>query len=313
MPRKLISEDFLRPEFLVQLGWLVDDPLKPHQNHHATPVPLSQSRSSPQPNFRALVHKSKDLGFEAILTRFFSSTIDTSRSSSKDVSSAVATTYTLDNSEHFFDSIILSNDEAKVWLESTIVIKDRKAYLVVGYQTLQDASIAQKIEHSHNIGGNAQGPPLAAVTGGIESLAVGDLGDVGLGAHINNAEGIEVSYLAPGERIYAVEYRVVHFKWYRKKDIKLAVLEQKSWWESLIAVRGERKAADDEIKKTIVGARLIDDAFEPLEDNEVREDNDDDLEDLEDLDHDGDEEGRDAFVAVTVGDDTYYLPQSSSA
>jgi hypothetical protein len=172
--------------------------------------------------------------------------------------------------------------------------KGRKAYLVVGYRTLQDAAISRKMEKGCGVGGNIQAPPLAALTGGLDSLIVGDIGDVGLGGNIKKTKGNELSFLAPGERVYGVEYRRLELKWYRRNDIDSARLQSNSIW----TVRGKRSGGT----KNTVEAAFADDVFGTTNTikSEKKQEGDKDAE-IEFVEDD------ESFTTLIVGADKYVV------
>ncbi len=280
--------------FHVDLGWLVNGTLKPHESYYATPIPSSQVRSSPQLDFKNLIDAATEFSEEANLTHFLSFKVETSNSSTKEMSSAIANTHTLDKSESFMDTAVLLGRAAKKWLERTIFVERTKG--LPGCRVSISSGCYNSAQERHESQRRRQysGAPLAAVTEGLESLAIGDIRDLGVQGDVRKTRGNEISFLAPGGRVYGVEYRRVEFYWYRREDIDVATLEQKSRWE-LTGGSRDLRAEDD--TETIVEAHLTEDLFERanglgLEKEQEAGDND---------------EEEVSYVTLTLGADKYFL------
>jgi hypothetical protein len=102
-----------------------------------------------------------------------------------------------------------------------------------------------------------QAPPLAPLTGGIDTVLGTDIGDVGFQTQVSKSKGNEVSSLTPGERVYAVEYRRIKFKWHHLRDINKAALQEGSYWEV-----GGNRGGTGTAEKRIVGPVFTDNLFE---------------------------------------------------
>lgn len=136
----------------------------------------------------------------------------------------------------------IADTNVKRWLEKQMIERNRQAYMIVGIYTLSDAQIAQ-VRSMAQAGGmefNAPEPANLGARGGAGQLAV--------------REG---AIIAPGNQIYALEYRQVRLKRHilsglRKDKIEDAYLSKTNVWKLYGGGEGQRVDLGDETNEPSV-------------------------------------------------------------
>ncbi len=159
---------------------------------------------------------------EAVLTDYFSTTIDWGKSKTLELSSAKAATYLMKNSSSWFEQVC-ALARTRRWFEK-IIGRGHKIYLLVGLRTIFDGRF--KIDHSASTstGGHVQVP--ADVLAGLPPMGL----DVGGGGKVSKDQTASSEFSAAGERIWALQYRQIKFKWYSSKKMENAALETGTRW-----------------------------------------------------------------------------------
>jgi hypothetical protein len=125
-------------------------------------------------------------------------------------------------------------------------------YLITGYRTFDDARITYKGKHGRELGGNIDLPidTIASMAGAGLPISLG--GDVGFDSKIKRSAEMEEGYTAPGEQIYAVQYRQLTVRGFRSRSLAQVSLDDKIHWEDVFIHRGDK----DEEEEDMVGAEL---------------------------------------------------------
>jgi hypothetical protein len=89
----------------------------------------------------------------------------------------------------------------------------------------------------------------ASATGAV--VMVGNLADPAVTIQRQGDHGLRKQFVAPGEQVYAVQYRKVKFKWYSSRDLDRAALEKGSRWMVHGTVRGQEVGTNDVVEATI--------------------------------------------------------------
>lgn len=248
--RSTVVFNSLLPLTAVQLGCLVLNAQHPLQDFFE---PLShteaQIATSTQNNFTEILDSSRATKLRTYLTRLVSSSYSNEDSSTVQLSTLRATTYQLINSGDWFQKVC-KIEATRKWLESAIE-RGHDVYLVVGFHTLCDAKFAMRIESASHEGGQALVPVGNLVTGGVDGLFGDGVLDVGLGGSHQKSQGHKKSFMAPGEQIYAVQYRKVNFKWFSSRNIDKAFLEADNRWKIFWNARGQETGEDDVVEADI--------------------------------------------------------------
>jgi hypothetical protein len=249
MPPSAIFRQLLLPKTAVQLGRFTTSIEQPQQNYWDPPID-SKVLTSGITSWRSSNvegNKSKlDLSLTSLLSVAFSR-----RTRSKiTVETSQVCTYTLDNSESWFEKAATLM-ETKRWMERQFD-RSHDIYMIVGIHTVTDAKISQQAANQHGAGGKVTAPVgLALKSAGIV-IPFGDLLDPAVGIHREvNADG-RVQFLAPGEQVCAMQYVKVRQRWFSRNFDRLT-LSGVQYWQSLEVNRGAEDEDDDE---DIIGVDL---------------------------------------------------------
>ena len=185
---------------------------------------------------------------KAVLTNYFSTTSDCGKSKTLELSSAKATTYLMKNSGSWFEQACALT-QTRWWFEK-IVAQGRKIYLVVGLRTVLDGRFNIDHSTSTSTGGHAQLP--ADVLAGLPPMGL----DIGGGGTVSKDQTASSEFSAAGERIWALQYRQIKFKWYSSKTIENAALETGTRWMTFnrIAAGSIMRAASKEYRTDSIEA-----------------------------------------------------------
>ncbi|KAK0515654.1 hypothetical protein JMJ35_001688 [Cladonia borealis] len=165
---------------------------------------------------------------KAVLTDYFSTTIDWGKSKTLELSSTKAATYLMKNSGSWFEQVCALH-ALRVWFEN-IMRRGYKIYLLVGLRTIFDGRF--RIDHSASTstGGHAQVP--ADILAGLPPMGL----DVGGGGKVLKDQTASSEFSAAGERIWALQYRQIKFKWYSSKKMENAALETGTRWVAMLPI-----------------------------------------------------------------------------
>ena len=157
-----------------------------------------------------------------MLTDYFSTYVNWGKSKTLELSSAKAETYLMKNSSNWFEQVC-GLTKTRLWFEKWIG-RGRKICLLVGLRTIFDGLI--KIDHSTttSTGDHAQLP--ADVLAGLPPMGL----NVGGGGKVSKGQGVSSEFSAAGERIWALQYRQIKFKWYSSRKLENAALEPGARW-----------------------------------------------------------------------------------
>ena len=170
---------------------------------------------------------------KAVLTNYFSTTIDWGKSKTLELSSTKAATYLMKNSGSWFEQVC-ALAVMRVWLEK-IVSQNRKIYLLVGLRTIFDGRFKTDHSASATTGGRVQLP--ADVLAGLPPMGL----DVGGGGKVSMDQTASTEFSAAGERIWALQYRQIKFKWYWSKKMENAALETGTRWVTFNSMAPHRR------------------------------------------------------------------------
>ncbi|PLB48392.1 hypothetical protein P170DRAFT_438047 [Aspergillus steynii IBT 23096] len=229
------------PTDAVSLGRLVQNPQDPSQDYYEPPTPPTDVSTQRLEKFNELLTKTRDTRLHAFLTTIISSSTSFSNEQTTQIDSALCITRQLHNSSDYFRDLCLV-PRARRWLEYAITRKF-KVYLVVGLKTVTDATVTLREGRSREVAAEAQVPVGAAAA----SVGVMLPGVVDPGFGVSNARGTasEVGFFAPGEQVYAVQYRRVEFARFSGRKIETSWLESGNRWELYIGSRGAREEGED--------------------------------------------------------------------
>ncbi|KAK6533573.1 hypothetical protein TWF694_002511 [Orbilia ellipsospora] len=255
MPLALLS-----PE-AVALGRFVTNTKCPAEEFHDSELILTKITSknvhvTARNNFREVLRYTSGTSLHSTLTTIISSHSSFKALDHIQMEGLVNKTYQLENSTAIFEDLC-EDPKVRKWLLKMIA-RGRSINMVVGYETIVDASISFNNHRTKKRGGEITAPISCALAASLAvPLLLGDTLDVGVGASKTKGCGIETSFFAPGEMIFAVQYRKLQFSWFSSRDVDRATL-QKSRWKINIGIRSLNSFQEDDV----IDARL---ESEPLD------------------------------------------------
>lgn len=189
-------------------------------------------------NFDGRMFTESNSFFQAAITRIFSTNWEKDSRSTFNVTAKEARIYALRRPKDIFKRLC-ELEAVRKWLQEGYLDK-QKSYLVVGYRTLLNAKLVRRDHSSTKVTGQARVPVGAAA--GVDPTPTGEM-DVQAGVGTKQGAGGEGEFETIGERIYAICYRKVGFKFF--KGVESAFLEPGNRWKSFSKTRG--KAQEEEI------------------------------------------------------------------
>lgn len=244
MPNTSLVLNHLLPGDAVALGRLVLNIQSPQQEFYQPDPPII---SADDITTQRLTKFNETLGHEkgsrvfALLSRFLHSSYGSESMSSSNISTALYTKYILLNSGDIF-SDICEQQRARSWLQGAIA-RRRSVFMVVGLTALKNAQVRQQQGRASDTEVRAQIPISQAVSGGVAGL--GDALDVGAGAALSTRTETTTSFIAPGEQIFAVQYRRVEFERFSRRRVDSAFLESGNRWQVYMEAKGGEEESDE--------------------------------------------------------------------
>lgn len=240
----------------VALGRLIVNPKDPAHNFCSNAVlDLSAEDISHKPfeTIVALTRAESSSSFLASLTRLLNVLAGRSKSSVDRIEAQKAASYKLKNVPQKLEKLVEDN-EVKRWLEK--VNQRAPVYMVVAFHTLVDSNVELDWKDSSGVSGKATIPVAEALAPGSSSTPAGQALDVAAELEHNHGRETMVSFVAPGERIVAVQYQRVILKAFRRGDVNAPTPDKKTVWESFDA---SRAAEDVTIVEASLGGLAIED------------------------------------------------------
>lgn len=81
------------------------------------------------------------------------------------------------------------------------------------------------------MGGNTVIPVSVALAALGVVVPMGNLADPGLEGSCGQTDDEQRHFIAPGEQVFAVQYRKVRCRWFASNKIDKITLAKKTWWE----------------------------------------------------------------------------------
>ncbi|KAI8710441.1 hypothetical protein NCS52_01574300 [Fusarium sp. LHS14.1] len=172
MTRSIILTPFFLPQDSIKLGRFVTRIDHPHQNHHDPP-----STGQPRVLISLLDSYTGDheTASRSAFTTSITSLLSAGFSKRAKTKICVATdrvkTYTLDNSDSWFDEAI-GLAATRCWIERALD-RGEDIYMIVGYRTVTDASVSQ----ASILGSSAEGQTTVPAT--LSLAAAGAIAPIG--------------------------------------------------------------------------------------------------------------------------------------
>ncbi|KAI1741793.1 hypothetical protein F4680DRAFT_415125 [Xylaria scruposa] len=242
----IVPEQTFLPLNSVKLGRFITNFEHPHQNYHDPSVTQPSILLSNRTMFTGENLVASDYGFKSTLTSLLSARFSKREKSKLYVTTEDFKTYTLDNSDSWFDEAVRL-PATQSWAERAI---DRgyEIYLIVGYHTTTNARLSQESAAEKGVGGHIELPVSLALNSAGVVAPLGDTIDPSATFDHQGVGRAQSRFVAPGEQVCAVEYRKVSHAWLSSKHIDKARLSNVRQWPSRERARDEEDGEDDIIE-----------------------------------------------------------------
>jgi hypothetical protein len=290
MPLTIVpSPPFLAFES-VSLGRFVTNIDHPHEGYYepkiGPPTPVLAQFS-----FAGHQERGAKTSFGSALINIFAATVSKLAEASIRVEADEGTSYSLDNSEAWFDEA-LSLADTKAWVEG-MVLRGRTIYLVVGVQTLTNPRVR------FGVAGDAQkqadvqvSSALAATLANMFAAPSGSGNTPSLSAESTRHHISQHRFEASGEFVCAIQYRKLKHRWLSRRSLQGVQLSKTRQWSYLLGnsrgIPGSQSANPD---SGLHRAGAMSDDSNPassVDDND--DDDDDDEEDIIEVDFAADDD-----------------------
>ncbi|GAB7350128.1 hypothetical protein MBLNU459_g0791t1 [Dothideomycetes sp. NU459] len=246
MPRSTLVLQHLLVLNSVSLGRLVTNPSLPTQSYHTATVSTTWKSpddftATPSGAYQGFQEKQRNLGFRAALDKLVRAHLDTGASSELSLESKQVKTYYLHNTADKFDALV-ADEAVRKWFEKAIK-RGTDVYMVVGLQTILDASL-----HSDAQRGHAGGVGLDVKDPHSQTLGVRAEGSADASSHQMT------SFVAEHEQVYAIQYQKIVFTPFSSKTASDARLNKKAHWELYWKVRGPSAEGPDMVEASLEAA-----------------------------------------------------------
>lgn len=229
MPKSILLTQFFLPLSAVSLGRFVISLDHPHQDFHNPTGDIDPNVTEKvQTQYESFHHSIKHQNIASQLTTFLSSSFAKRLKASVRITADQARTYYLNNAGQWFRDAVKSQ-ETREWIERTID-EGEDIYVVVAYHTLMNARILEQSGGQSSAGGNLAIPVSTALTASGVVIPF-NIADPGLSGFRDRIEDEQRRFIAPGEQIYAVQYRKVRWKWFSSNKVNEMTLGTKTCWE----------------------------------------------------------------------------------
>ena len=217
----------------ISLGRLVTDIANPTQDAYTTPKPTNEDiQKAPQNTFKSLISNYKKTSLRAhliVLGFNMSRELDDKFI----IESTIGKSYELREPTIWF-SKTCEAVEARRWLQ-TMDDNNRDIFFVSGFRTWTNATVTVEKRKGTSYGGDSDLPAdtIASFAGTGLPFSLG----LGLGASptVERSKTENESYYAPGEQVYAIQYRRVKLN----KSTKARYLDKSTCWRDVLSQRGE--------------------------------------------------------------------------
>jgi hypothetical protein len=252
VPNRLLARD------AVDIGRLVLDINSPEQDYFDPKFAIDSDTIivRQQVNFSEILQHTSGSKLHGFLTTAFGASYFKRNEKKLLVNSPRNMTYQLKNSSNIFERMC-EIDLTKKWIEKAIG-RGRSVYMVVGIQTLLDAQLSELDvkETGRTFDATLPVDSVASAAAGVP-ISLTNLFDTGAGGLWNHKWGTLANFIAPGEQVYAVQYRKVNFSWYSSKKVENSALQKGNRWKVYwLRSGGVEDEVDDEDNEDIVEAQL---------------------------------------------------------
>ncbi|VUC23432.1 unnamed protein product [Clonostachys rosea] len=256
MSLSVIIPQLFLPQDSVKLGRFITSIDHPHQGYHdpswtEAPEPIVTIREA----FTGSNLQQNDTGFTSALTAFLSVGFSKRAKAEVDITADHVRTHLLDNSDEWF---VKATEflATKTWIERQ-VDRDNDIFMIVGFHTVTNAHIAQKVVSGTSAHGKTRIPI------GLSLAALGPLGSVfkpSVQGSNDRVDDVRTAFTAPGEQICALQYRKIQHRWLSSRNADTMRLSKSPRWTSVEKGRDEEEDEDDVIE--VESAPILEEALD---------------------------------------------------
>ncbi len=244
MPVTVIPTPLFTSPEAVKLGRVITNIKEPNEAYYEPPLAAEGLRViTNEFTFTRHQNSSYKGGFRSTLASLLSVNISRRVEDSADIAQARAVSYALDNSEAWFDKAV-DLEGTRRWIERA-ALRGRRIYMIVGIQTLHDPHVIMESTRGSEVKGKVSVPvALTATTAGVvvPAFGGGTDRDSSLLSDQTRLMSSKSEYIAPGERVCALQYRKVGYWWMSSKVVDTLRLSKARRWS---CIEGEMRTAHD--------------------------------------------------------------------
>ena len=238
MPLTVVPNLLLLPFESARLGRFIKNIDHPLEGYHE---PFASTAPTPivsQFEYAGYSQQGSRAGFGSSLTALFSAAFSRRSSSRVRVEPRCCKTYSLDNSDAWFDRAI-SHEETKKWIEKS-AIRGSKMFIIVGICTFTDTRFVQTSVEEEEIQGQATAPVSISLAAAGAVVPLAGLVDPSVHGDYGKFASNGTRIFAPGEKICAIQYREIRYKWLSSRVTENLQLSKTRQWS---CTEGDRRDA----------------------------------------------------------------------
>lgn len=255
MPANLLLPQGLLPTALMRLGRFIvaldDSHLSSFHDPKFQVDPDNDKISSTFLDYQGDQRADSGKKFAAGLPSLLSGSVAKKTGRSCAVTAESVTTYQLARPVDRFNEAV-KDKTTRNWFEEQ---KDNGCddfYFVIGFHVMRNAVIEMGKDKSSDASGQGQVPVAAALAAAGIPLPVGGITDPKFEAESKKSQEGTVRFEAPGDRVSALQYRRVDFRWLSRKNLDKATLSKDNVWESLLRVKGEAEEEGEDVAQVVL-------------------------------------------------------------
>lgn len=253
------SATFL-PLSSVKLGRLITSIEQPHQAYHDPETIHPNSQPLLRSGYTGEHYAASDVGFVSALTSLVSARFSKGAKLKTCIATDQVKIYTLDNSDDWFDEAT-KLPATREWIERRIDY-GKRIFMIVGFHTVTDASISQESVIANKADGRTEIPVNLSLAAAGIVMPVGGMADAGISVSQQGVAGAKSQYDAPGEQVWAVEYRELCHKWLSTKHIDNFRLSSVRQWPCMERMRDDEDGEEDVIEVELINMEGLGDDYD---------------------------------------------------
>lgn len=255
----VFTNSYLSPN-RVSFGRLVLNTADPGEDFHLLPSSRVLGEDdvtvAPFDNVRLRGQLNRGTRVSAALTDLLTFSHSHSSRPSEHIEADRILTYELLNSGNIFTESLCTDEASQRWMEK--YLKSSTIYMVTGILTIYGAKTTKTDKGSAQTGGGVD-IPLSKLIPAAQAFPGSKILDLKFKGKTWANQGSLVKFVAPDERILAIQYRRVSFKAFASKTVGEAQLQKGKW--KVMSAEGDRDSSGnikDEIEATLDSVELDD-------------------------------------------------------